>query len=594
MAERNPTHAEIREDRSTEKRRGRVTHQYYIKLTNPKPLTTLHNMRLDDGRYVEDRILEGDPEQRIKVWNFVEEVSNPGFSGPKRKHLVQYLNKNPCLIVYEGQRRLVKERIYVRRMTVQEVLADHLDWERVTMFDKLTGRKASGRSAPCKRNLEVYLSRNPNKTVYVGQDLDPHPEDRLSGEKAEKAERESARVDTWNPELNRRITGNARTTAARLGQYFRDHPTHELYVGQDKEDYVPPATPRFGTSVLQSIASAQKFLEARRNHDDGTCYLNNDSDCIICRSLHSSKEQYEIEETKYVPTPLPEDDLQRFVDGLPRGRDNPLEDENGTIQGLSDRAQKKRRLSTTTRSTDALETGLPDKQVEAGRRKTAFSENGELRHEAAERDEGDVNAGLSFHPVGGKVSSIKESLDKQLGGEGVSSKAEENQIATLVSEALQLGSEGKNGFPKRIEFSSSLDVEAKNTFQDTLLEANKNSIPDIDDFLDVSGILNQTQQHPLSSPSAKKDLAMQGLSPASLTVKSVPSTPVAWEDGLVHEETDKVQESFVTPSLLLSSTEAVGEGDLPAPSSENGSELDILERPLSPSFYTTLGSDENS
>lgn len=102
------------------------------------------------------------------------------------------------------------------------------DDTRITVWNRIAMRKTAGKAAPMSRNLESFLLKNPQYEVYTMQDAHIHPEKKKAMIAAQR------RIDIWNKNTRKRVSGNAAPREAKLAEYLKKHPECEVYSGQDK------------------------------------------------------------------------------------------------------------------------------------------------------------------------------------------------------------------------------------------------------------------------------------------------------------------------------------------------------------------------
>lgn len=131
---------------------------------------------------------------------------------------------------------------------------------RVTVWNRETLRKISGKAAPMEKNLDEYLRRHPECELYGDQDAQLDP--------AEKAARFAAqnRVAIWNKTQRRRVSGNAAPSEKKLAEYLRKHPDCEVYNGQDKSPGEWKPRPR---EIPQPAATQPRGIPTVPSFGDG-------------------------------------------------------------------------------------------------------------------------------------------------------------------------------------------------------------------------------------------------------------------------------------------------------------------------------------
>lgn len=122
--------------------------------------------------------------------------------------------------------------------------------QRVTIWNRFERRKLAGNAAPLRRNLQIYLSENPDWEEYTGQDgsLD----DLLAVDPVNGlfVFVQNEKVPVWNRHLKKKITGNAAPRRKNLERFFENNPQCELYCQQDKDQ--PPSAPAHPALGMQA------------------------------------------------------------------------------------------------------------------------------------------------------------------------------------------------------------------------------------------------------------------------------------------------------------------------------------------------------
>jgi len=105
--------------------------------------------------------------------------------------------------------------------------------KRITMWNKRENRKISGNAAPMEKNIDEYLRKHPECEVYNGQRSQLDPAIRAAQLAAEP------RITIWNKTERRKVSGNAAPLEKNIEEYLRKHPDCSIYEGQDKRPSNP-------------------------------------------------------------------------------------------------------------------------------------------------------------------------------------------------------------------------------------------------------------------------------------------------------------------------------------------------------------------
>jgi len=109
--------------------------------------------------------------------------------------------------------------------------------KRITMWNKKENRKISGNAAPMEKNIDEYLRKHPECEVYNGQRSQLDPAIRAAQLAAEP------RITIWNKTERRKVSGNAAPLEKNIEEYLRKHPDCSIYDGQDKRPSNPMPSP---------------------------------------------------------------------------------------------------------------------------------------------------------------------------------------------------------------------------------------------------------------------------------------------------------------------------------------------------------------
>ena len=211
-------------------------------------------------------IIKSDNDQRVTIWNRVEQRKLSGNSAPFRRNLKEYLALHPDWEIYNGQykgplkKRKAREEDEEPLHETEEKVDERISTDskrlilaveaggpntpkfnstpfleqRITIWNSEEMRKLSGNSAPLRKNLVAYLNKHPGWEVYIHQDAEG-----LKREKLERKHRckvgvndEQARVPIWNHKEQRKLTGSAAPLRKNLEAYLAIHQDWEVWSGQ--------------------------------------------------------------------------------------------------------------------------------------------------------------------------------------------------------------------------------------------------------------------------------------------------------------------------------------------------------------------------
>lgn len=169
---------------------------------------------------------DGDPDQRIVLWNTLTRRKAAGRSVPKPHNLSQYLALNPHMEIYTNQIEQLRAR-ETRSWMDSDISPQSATAEgqtRVPLWNKVELRRSKENGGPMRKNLERYLKVNPEWEVYESQ------QEALDGLRL-------TRISLWHRIEKKKLRLSECPLGKEVKAYLDDYPQWEIFYGQDGKKF---------------------------------------------------------------------------------------------------------------------------------------------------------------------------------------------------------------------------------------------------------------------------------------------------------------------------------------------------------------------
>ena len=174
--------------------------------------------------------LEGNPNDRIPIWNRTDQRKLAGSVAPFRRTLAKYLATHKDCEPYTNQDDIYK---HTRKKPADYETRNHKDFgplqvsrvNTVSLYNTATGKKTVGKAAPLWKNLAKHLKKNPEWIPYRGQDRSAANAGSPTAARAGRRRRQEASVN--EPEMSPRHESIPQTTNVQSESISRDEKMDE-------------------------------------------------------------------------------------------------------------------------------------------------------------------------------------------------------------------------------------------------------------------------------------------------------------------------------------------------------------------------------